>query len=108
MTTTESIPDPDEIDSEVWDTIPRYMRAVIYQYAARGNNPGDFLSAIICNDLNKAVFYADPHNVDKLHIYVRWLEAYMPRDAFGGKSQMRKWTRSGGLAGIQGIGKSRT
>jgi hypothetical protein len=58
--------------------IPELTRAGLERYVLHRIKPGQFLSAVICNDLRNAVSRADNANLPLLPLYVRWFDRYFP------------------------------
>lgn len=58
--------------------IPELSRAGLERYVLHRIRPGQFLSAVICNDLRTAVSRADSVNLPLLPVYVRWFDRYFP------------------------------
>jgi hypothetical protein len=58
--------------------IPELMRGGIQRYVEHGVQPGQFLSAVLCNDLRGAISRADSTNINILHLYVQWFDRYFP------------------------------
>jgi hypothetical protein len=73
--------------------IPGYMHNGIVQYIANGVIPGDFLRAVICNDLKKAVHHADDTNKVLLHLYVIFFYNYSPAPCQGSYEKMMEWVK---------------
>jgi len=101
---------PDEVKAEInrWLArlnpndqyfIPERMWGGLLRYLIVGVPPGDFLAAVIRNDLKDAVGRADDENVRLLAEYVRIFYNYTPRQAWGSKENMDSWISTGGLAG---------
>ena len=65
--------------------IPEYMRGGIVRYYENGRPPGNFLSAIINNDLAGAVGGADETNGKLLKNYVMWFYNHAPSGTWGYK-----------------------
>ena len=63
--------------------IPEYMQGGIIRYYSNGYGPGDFLTAVINNDLIEAVSRADATNKNHLHDYVMWFYNYAPSGSWG-------------------------
>jgi hypothetical protein len=55
--------------------------------------PGPFLTAVICNDLGRAVGYADSENLPLLKTYVEWFYNVPPSDCKGSAAAMRDWLK---------------
>lgn len=58
--------------------IPELTRAGLERYVLHRIKPGQFLVAVICNDLRNAVTRADNANLPLLPLYVRWFDRYFP------------------------------
>lgn len=71
--------------------IPNYMWGAIERYVQAGIPPGDFLTAVICNDLREAVGRADDINLKNLPAYVAYFHNEVPGLAWGSKEKMQAW-----------------
>ena len=71
--------------------IPNHMRESIIRYCTEGTNPGHFLSAVINNDLVKAVQLADLSNRKLLANYVTWFFNYAPAGCWGKPNSTETW-----------------
>jgi hypothetical protein len=71
--------------------VPEYMRPALIDYVNDGVPPGDFLKAIICNDLKEAVGRADDINVCNIPAYVNYFYNHAPHSCWGSKSAMDSW-----------------
>ena len=71
--------------------IPEYMRDGILRYINQHVKPGDFLTAVICNDLKKAVWHADGTNSNLLKNYVQFFYNYAPGGCWGSEEKMNAW-----------------
>lgn len=79
--------------------IPAHMQASLIEYVNKGVIPGDFLQAVLANDLFKAVGHADGHNLPLLPQYVRWLYNKAPVACVGFRRAVEEWAAAGGLEG---------
>lgn len=61
------------------------------QYRDEGWPVGDFLRALLSNDLLEAVGRADHHNIWLLPIYVGFLYNEMPSPAWGSREKVDAW-----------------
>ena len=82
-----------------WTLIPQYMREGVLHYIERGIPPGDFLSAVLCNDLRGAVDRADETNIQIIHRYVIFFYNYAPYNCWGNEEYFVAWVKNGGLKG---------
>jgi len=78
--------------------IPERMMGVILRYVEHGIEPGDFLTAIITNNLSEAVMRADDENINNLPAYVAWFYNEAPAGCWGSCERMKTWMamREGG------------
>lgn len=77
-----------------YEAIPEDMRQDMKRYVLEGRETGDFLTAVICNDLRQAVSRADLKNLPLLQTYVRWFYSVAPSDCSGSVQHMRDWIAS--------------
>ena len=75
-----------------YEAIPERMRKGITNYLEKGTPMGDFLTAVVCNDLKGAVGYADEENLPLLKIYVQWFHNVCPA-IYCGKENYLKHTK---------------
>ncbi len=73
----------------------------INDYIIQGVPPGDFLRAILANDLANAVAMADENNLHNLPAFVSYLYKHAPADCWGSYAKVGAWLElrrhSGGL-----------
>lgn len=77
--------------------IPPRMMDGLQLYIEKHNAPGDFLSAIIKNDLKNAVAYADSENLDNLPAYVSFFYNETPSNCWGSPEIFNTWLTREGL-----------
>ncbi len=53
--------------------------------------PGDFLTAVLCNNFWRAVLYADDTNEKALRDYALFIYNQLPPDAWGSEESMQAW-----------------
>jgi hypothetical protein len=84
--------------------IPFYMKGAIDRYVRLGIPPGDFLTAVISNDLAEAVGRADDINLRNLPAYVAYFYNEVDGRAWGSREKMERWIaeRATALSGQQG------
>lgn len=80
--------------------IPTYMHSGLIGWIVFGQPPGDFLDAVLSNDLMRACERADDMNRTRLFDYASFLFNYAPRGCFGGWTIKNEWQIQGGLRGI--------
>ena len=73
--------------------IPERMRGGITRYIFDGNPPGEFLQAVIKNDLKAAVGLADDENRTILNRYVVFFYNHAPAGCWGGPEQFENWVK---------------
>jgi len=71
--------------------IPELMRGAIKRYLLSHIAPGDFLTAVLQNNLVNAVFRADDENIHLLPIYVRWFYNFAPINSWGSPEKVKTW-----------------
>jgi hypothetical protein len=76
--------------------IPHRMMSSILNYVNWGIPPGDFLTAVICNDLKEAVGRADDENLRNIPAYVAYFYNEAPSPCWGSEKKMRAWIKKGG------------
>jgi len=72
-------------------TIPTYMLHALNRYIEHGEPPGDFLTAVITNNLLEAVSRADDHNQVNLPAYIAYLYNEAPQGSWGSPERMQAW-----------------
>ncbi len=73
----------------------------LQRYRILGIKPGDFLTAVLNNDLIGAVGYADEENLAALPEIVRWVYNELPAGAWRTKANIDRWIEIGGINGHQ-------
>jgi len=71
--------------------IPEYMHAGIERYIVQRIKPGSFLTAVLSNDLRKAVEQADGLNITLLPDYVKFFYNYTPSGCWGSAAKVEEW-----------------
>ena len=77
--------------------VPEHLREGLLQYMKYGHRPGDFLIAVLRNDLHETVLRASPASFEGLPSVMRWLYWEAPADSWGTSEKVRKWQEFGGL-----------
>jgi hypothetical protein len=80
-----------------YEAIPSHMQEAILSYVKNGRLTGDFLQAIVSNDLFKAVGHADMKNLPLIPLYVQWFFNRAPMGCIGSAEAVRLWCEKGGL-----------
>ena len=73
--------------------IPEYTMTGLQRYINEGRPVGNFLKAVICNDLRLAVGYADDHNVNNLPAYTTYLHNEAPSGCHGSEAKYKAWIK---------------
>jgi len=73
--------------------IPDYMQPALTRYWNDRLEPGDFLMAVLENDLVGAFSYADHQNKEAMYAYVMWLYNCPPGrpNGWGSPEAVKKW-----------------
>ena len=75
-----------------YSKLPEHCRGGMKRYIEEGIPPGDFLEAVICNDLVQAFARADDTNITRLFDYANFLYNEVPSVCWGSKEKMLGWT----------------
>lgn len=71
--------------------IPPHMWGAVQRYYLHGIPPGNFLTAVLSNDLMEAFGRADDENSDAMRQWVQFLYNYAPRGGHGSPENVRAW-----------------
>ena len=80
--------------------VPDYMHEGLARYICRGIPPGNFLSALLSNDLAETYKRADIVNRKHVSDYVKFLYNHAPAGCWGSEEQYDDWCRHHGLFGL--------
>ena len=80
--------------------LPESSRTAVAYWIMEGSAVGDFLLAVITNDLRKTVALGDPENVAALRDYVTYFHNFTPSGCWGNEVSYRTWRDAGGIKGI--------
>lgn len=72
-------------------TIPEYMMGGLTRYIEQGIEPGDFLMAVLENNLRQAVGQADDENIVNLPAYIGYLYNEAPGSCWGSPAKVQAW-----------------
>lgn len=81
--------------------LPEYCWAGIQAYVLTGRPVGDFLTALLRNDLKAACMHADGYNQRVLFQWGSFLYRWMPGGAWMSEDNIREWRERGGLNGCE-------
>jgi len=73
------------------------MLGSVIRWVREGVRPGDFLTAVIRNNLHDAAVRADPDNLRLLKQWCLFWYNDTPSTCWGSPERMREWEMSGGL-----------
>jgi len=71
--------------------IPKHMHQGVALYISKHQPPGDFLRAVLQNDLQDACGRADDMNIEALHVYCAFLYNHAPSGCWGSKGVVKEW-----------------
>lgn len=77
-----------------YDDLP--LKDAVDRYAREKIPVGDFLTAVICNNLEGACSRADDRNIHMIPVYVAYLYNETPAACWGSKEKMDAWLASRG------------
>ncbi len=80
-----------------YSKLPSHMQGAVKRYIEKGIPPGDFLTAVIENNLLRAVSHADDTNVKALKTWVQFFYNEAPGNCWKTKEAMNAWVKQGGL-----------
>jgi hypothetical protein len=89
---------PPDMDADIERyvlAIPAHMRQGLLDYLRYGMRPGQFLQAVLSNDLAEACARADVENQLALFAYVFVLTNYAPSASWGSPDRVRAWIERG-------------
>lgn len=73
------------------ERIPEHMCEGLRLYLEMHVKPGDFLMAVLSNDLREACTRADHINIRLLHVYVAYLWNHASAYAWGNAERVEAW-----------------
>lgn len=73
--------------------IPARMMERLQAYIEQGHPVGDFLTAVLCNDLREACSRADDTNCHILPAYIVYLFNEAPAPCWGSREKHEAWLR---------------
>ena len=91
-----------------YDMAPNNSGKAYKRYYQQGIDPGDFIRAVLANDLMGAVQRADAANVACLVEHVSFVYNELPFVCSGNLERVTKWMRSGGSSDFIDLRKAAT
>lgn len=82
---------PATYDDINYDMLPDHMREHAREYVEQGASVGDFLFAVLSNDLVGAFGRADATNKAAMAQWARWLYNEAPSRCWGSPEKVRAW-----------------
>ena len=79
--------------------VPDHDHESLIQYVLRGRPVGDFLQAVLENNLTESFGRADDTNRRCLFEICAWLYNWMPSNAWGSPAKYSAWITKGGTDG---------
>ena len=73
------------------ELVPAHMQSGLRRYIEDRIPPGDFMQAVLENDLREALGRADQINRHALFDIVSWLWSYAPADCWGSPEKVAAW-----------------
>lgn len=77
-----------------YDVLPEHMREHAQGYLERGERPGRFLMAVLCNDFVEVAGQADEINRLCLFAWAEWLYNNVPAPAWRTKEKVEAWMKA--------------
>jgi len=84
-----------------YDMLPPHMQAGARLYVEQGVEQGDFLTAVLSNDLVKACSRADEINIHEITSWASWLYNEAPAACWGSIGKVKAWINHRGIQGLQ-------
>jgi hypothetical protein len=91
----------DEIKKMNAALVPEHLQEGIEAHCLTGRPVGQFLTAVLCNNLREAVAYGDPASMEGLRGIIQFLHNYAPGGCWGSPELVQKWRDRSGLAGSE-------
>jgi len=89
----------DQINS-LWDEayvkllqsdVPQHLHGGLARWIREGQRPGDFLRAVLTNNLFESMARADLDSRAGLHALTMWLYGYAPSGCWGSVEAVKQW-----------------
>ena len=76
-----------------YDRLPEHIRGGVKRYIEDKIPPGDFLTAVICNNLKESFGRADETNIAHMFDIVSFFYNEAPSGCWGSKKKMNDWLK---------------
>ena len=80
-----------------YSDLPEHMQEGARDYVELGREPGDFLRAVLSNQLLETFQRADMVNRGELNTWIQWLLGEPPMSCWGSPAKVEAWIERGGL-----------
>ena len=85
---------PDDDPFINWPDVPEHLRAGLVAYVKHGQPTGDFLRAVLVNDLSEALARADGVSTLALQSIAGWIYNEAPSPCWGSEEEVAAWLAS--------------
>ena len=82
-----------------YDMLPEHMRPGMRRYVENGDRQGDFLMAVLTNNLTESFGRADHLNLRAMETWAQFLRWELPSNCHGSPQLVKEWMEMGGEAG---------
>lgn len=96
-----------EEERPLWDKVPSHNHGGLTRYIENGIVPGDFLTAVLENNLMRALGKADETNRHALFNIASFLHNAAPSQCYGSPHAVKEWSTLGGLNGIRRMNEAK-
>lgn len=73
--------------------VPEHTQRMLDGYLKHGEPPGDFLEAVLCNNLTQAYAKADDINIANMYAIVKYVYNEFPINAWGSVEKIDYWLK---------------
>jgi hypothetical protein len=80
--------------------IPEHTRSSLTYYVTDGQPVGDFLYAVLKNDLQEAIARADTQHRAAIDAIARWIAHVAPPTCSGSEARIKAWYAHHGINGL--------
>lgn len=74
--------------------LPVWMLQSLKRYVFDGIPPGDFLIAVLHNDLKESIGRADENSLEHLHVLVSFCYMELPGNCWGSREAVDAWLKA--------------
>ena len=78
------------------ERIPEAIKLAIDLHVTEGRPCGHFTTAVLQNDLSKAIAHADDQSLECIHAIVRYCYNFIPGLCWGSPKAVADWIKKGG------------